>query len=130
MAYDEKLAAPIRQALHGRSDVVEKHMFGGVAFMVRGRMSCGVVGSSLMVRINPVQADALVREPHVRPMDFTGRPMRGFLFVDPPGIATAASLRKWIGQTTAYAEAQPKKGKRQPAARRKRPGGRHGGHSA
>ena len=118
MAYDEKLAARIRTALQDRSDVVEKQMFGGVAFMVRGHMSCGVVGSSLMVRIDPSDADALMKEPHVRPMDFTGRPMRGFLYVDPPGIATAAALRKWIGRATAHAAARPKKEKKRPAARR------------
>ena len=109
MAYDEKLAARIRLALQTRRDVLEKHMFGGVAFMIRGHMSCGVVGSSLMVRLSPADADDLLQEPHARPMDFTGRPMRGFLFVDGPAIATAAALRWWINRATTYAESQPKK---------------------
>src|SRR5215510_3268986 len=98
MAYDEKLASRIRKELDRRSDVVEKHMFGGVAFMVRGHMSCGAAGPSLMVRVDPTEGDGLLREPNVRPMDFTGKPMRGFLFVDAPAIATAATLRKWIGR--------------------------------
>jgi TfoX/Sxy family transcriptional regulator of competence genes len=111
MAYDEKLAARIRTALDTRADVVEQYMFGGIAFMVRGHMGCGVVGSTLMVRIDPEQAERLLKEPHARPMDFTGRPMRGFLFVDPPGIATSASLRKWLRRATDWAESQPPKTK-------------------
>ncbi len=117
MAYDEKLAARIRKVLHGRRDLVEMRMFGGVAFMVRGHMSCGVVGSELMVRVDPDEGDDLLRQPHVRPMDFTGRPMRGFLYVDPPGIATAPSLKKWVARATAHAEAQPPKVKSRPTAR-------------
>ena len=109
MAYDEKLAERIRAVLGGRKDVVEKQMFGGVAFMVRGHMSCGVSGSSLMVRIPPEAHDALLREPHARVMDFTGHAMRGFLFVDAPGIAAAAPLRKWVERATAYAESRPPK---------------------
>ncbi len=109
MAFDETLADRIRAVLDGRRDVVEKRMFGGVAFMVRGHMSCGIVGSSLMVRVDPEKAGRFLREAAVRPMDFTGRPMRGFLFVDPPGIASSASLRKWIGRATAHAEAKPRK---------------------
>ena len=120
MAFDETLAARIRAALPGRKDVVEKRMFGGVAFMVRGHMSCGVVGSSLMVRVDPEQADRFLREPGVRPMDFTGRPMRGFLFVDSPGIARTASLEKWIGRATAFAETRPEKKRANPSRSRGR----------
>jgi len=111
VAYDEKLAARIRKILQVRPDVVEQHLFGGVAFMVRGHMSCGVVGSTLMVRLDPADADRLLREPHARPMDFTGRPMRGFLFVDPPGLGTAAVLRKWVRRATDLADSKPLKGK-------------------
>ncbi|HYX21375.1 MAG TPA: TfoX/Sxy family protein [Thermoanaerobaculia bacterium] len=122
MAFDEALAARIRTALEGRNDVVEKRMFGGVTFMVRGHMSCGVVGSSLMVRVDPGQEEAFLREPGARPMDFTGRPMPGFLFVDPRGIAGAASLRKWVGRATAHAESKPRKVKAKPSPSRKRSG--------
>src|SRR5262249_44971072 len=104
MAFDEKLAARIRSVLKERKDVVEKQMFGGEAFMVRGHMSCGVVGSSLMVRVDVEQECEYLKEPSVRPMDFTGRPMRGFLFVDPAGIATSASLAKWVDRAIACAE--------------------------
>jgi len=109
MAYDERLAERCRLAMAGRPDVVEKHMFGGLAFMVRGHMACGIVGSTLMVRLPPETADGLLTEPHVRPMDFTGRPMRGFLYVDPPGIKAITALQKWIDRAAAYAEAQPRK---------------------
>ena len=119
MAFDETLAARIRAALGARKDVVEKQMFGGVAFMVRGHMSCGVVGSSLMVRVDPEHEDQFLQEPAARPMDFTGRPMHGFLFVDPPGIVSAASLRKWVGRATAHAEARPKKVKKKPSSPRR-----------
>ena len=120
MAFDEALAVRIRAVLKDRNDVVEKQMFGGVAFMVRGHMSCGIVGSSLMVRVDPTDAEALLREPAVRPMDFTGRPMHGFLYVDPPGIAGSSSLRRWVGRAVAHAETKPKKVRREPAAPRKR----------
>jgi TfoX/Sxy family transcriptional regulator of competence genes len=109
MAYDEKLAERIRTILANRPDVEERRMFGGVAFMVRGHMSAGVVGPTLMVRHGPQDADALLRKPHARPMDFTGRPMRGFLYVDPPGTKTAAALGTWIRRATAWAESQPPK---------------------
>jgi TfoX/Sxy family transcriptional regulator of competence genes len=111
MAFDQKLAARIRSVLEGRKDVVEKQMFGGVAFMMRGHMSCGVVGSSLMVRVDAAREGEFSRDPGARPMDFTGRPMPGFLFVDGPGIASKASLARWIGRATAYAETKPDKAK-------------------
>jgi TfoX/Sxy family transcriptional regulator of competence genes len=114
VAYDEKLAQRIRTILSSRRDVVERKMFGGIAFMIRGHMSCGIVGPTLMVRIDPDEEDRLLRLAHVRPMDFTGRPMRGFLYVDPPGIATAAALRTWTRRAAAWAESQPPK----PAAKR------------
>jgi len=121
MAYDEKLAERIRTILANRPDVEERRMFGGIAFMVRGHMSVGLIGPTLMVRHEPADAEALLREPHARPMDFTGRPMRGFLYVDPPGTSTAAALGAWIRRATVWAETQPPKaqGKR-PAARQRK----------
>jgi TfoX/Sxy family transcriptional regulator of competence genes len=109
MAFDEKLADRIRAVLSTHADVTERRMFGGIAFMVGDHMSCGVVGSSLMVRVNPDDGERLLQEPHARPMDFTGRPMRGFLYVDPPGIKTLASLGTWIRRATTWAESQPPK---------------------
>jgi TfoX/Sxy family transcriptional regulator of competence genes len=130
MAYDEALAERIRALLRNRRDVAERRMFGGVAFMIRGRMGCGIIGSTLMVRVDPDDADRLITTAHARPMDFTGRPMRGFLFVDPPGLATAAELRTWVRRAAAWADAQPPKapGTRDPAgsSRSKTGSGRRG----
>src|SRR5262245_8661924 len=120
MAFDENLAARIRRVLEKRKDVVEKRMFGGVAFMVRGHMACGVVGSSLMVRVGTDEEGDFLRETAARPMACTGRPMPGFLFVDPPGTAGAASLAKWVRRATGYAESRPKKTAKPPARRRKK----------
>src|SRR5262245_30858144 len=109
MAYDENLAKRVRGALAKRRDVVERKMFGGVAFMVRGHMSCGIVGETLMVRIDPGRESAMLQERGARPMDFTGRPMRGFLYIDPAGVAGSAALRKWVGRAVDFAESRPKK---------------------
>jgi hypothetical protein len=76
MAYDERLANRIRQAFDTRSDITERKMFGGLAFLYRGRMCCGIVGSDLMVRIPDDEFDAVMRGRHVRPMDFTGKLIR------------------------------------------------------
>jgi len=70
-------------------------MFGGVAFMVNGHMCCGVVGDDLVVRTGPDAHDEVVSEPHARPMDFSGKPMKGFVYVSAPGYKTAAALKKW-----------------------------------
>ena len=109
MAYDERLAARIRRLLADRSDVEEKKMFGGLAFMVRGHMCCGLVGSDLMIRVDPDSCEGLLREPHARPMDFTGRPMRGFLYIGGAGLSSAAALRRWVGRAVSHAAARPPK---------------------
>jgi TfoX/Sxy family transcriptional regulator of competence genes len=124
MPFDEKLAIRVRRVLDRRSDLEEKQMFGGLAFMIRGHMAVGILRSTLMVRVDAADQDELLDEPHTRPMDFTGRPMRGFLYVDPPGIATAPALKKWIAHGVRYAESRPVKTRvlkrRPPRARRPR----------
>jgi hypothetical protein len=94
-------------------------MFGGIAFMVAGRMACGLVGDTLMVRVGPGEYEALLDAPHVRPMDFTGRPMRGFLYVEPEGIDTPRALRTWIDRAVGFVETQPAR-----TVRRRNPAGR------
>jgi TfoX/Sxy family transcriptional regulator of competence genes len=122
MAFDEELARRVRRVLDGEGTVTEKHMFGGVAFMLRGHMCAGIVGDSLMVRTGSAYFEALLDEPHARPMDFTGRAMRGFLFVDPPGLTSAKDLRRWVGYGVATALALPKKSpKRKAKAARRGP---------
>jgi TfoX/Sxy family transcriptional regulator of competence genes len=109
MPYDEGLAHRIRDALDEREDVSEKKMFGGLAFLVRGNMCLGVIGDELMVRVGPdAYADAL-RQPHAREMDFTGRPMTGFVQVGVRGLASDASLRRWVARALEFASSLPRK---------------------
>lgn len=109
MAYDEMLAGRLRDALRGAGPVSEKKMFGGIAFMLNGNMCCGVVKDTLMVRVPPGQYEMMLKEPHVRPMDFTGRPLRGFVYVDPKGLRTDGALEKWLKRTLAFASSLPPK---------------------
>lgn len=107
MPYDERLAERVRAALRGRPGISEKRMFGGLAILVEGHMACGVVGSELMVRVGPdAEARALSRR-HARPMDFSGRPLRGFVFVSAQGLASARALRSWVEQGVAFARSLP-----------------------
>lgn len=115
MAYDEKLAARIRALLSDRDDVAERPMFGGLTFMLGGHMCCGVNRDELIVRLDPAEEEAALGRAHARPMDFTGRPMRGFVAVRPEGLKGPA-LKRWVGQAVAHAEALPPK---QPAGRRR-----------
>ena len=102
MAYDEHTADRIRKALAGKADFEEKKMFGGVAFMVRGHMTVGINKTSLMVRIGKDNHDEFVALPHAHVMDFTKKPMRGFLFVDPDGYQTDADLGAWLGRALEF----------------------------
>ena len=104
MAYDETLATRIRRILNG-PDVEERRMFGGLAFLIEGRMCCGAVGPDLMARVGAEAHEEAVREAHVRRMDFTGKPLRGFVYVSADGIRTAAALRTWIASGRRVAEA-------------------------
>ena len=97
MAYDETLADRIRRALGPRDDVTEKKMFGGIAFLLNGKMFCGIVGSDLMVRVGRERYEAALRKAHTRPMDFTGRPLPGYVYVSEAGCR-GASLANWIEQ--------------------------------
>jgi TfoX/Sxy family transcriptional regulator of competence genes len=109
MAYDEQLASRVRRVLAREGAFAEKAMFGGLAFLLGGRMCCGILGDRLMVRVDPDTYDALLRDPHASPMDFSGRAMRGFIFLDRDGVATAAALRKWVARAVTYVAAQPPK---------------------
>jgi TfoX N-terminal domain len=83
VAYDEDLANRVRTVLPAGEPVTERQMFGGLAFMLGGRMFCGIVKDALMARLGPEAAGRALGQPHVRPMDFTGRPMKGMVFIDP-----------------------------------------------
>ena len=108
MAYNEKLAARIRAILADRADVREQKMFGGLTFMVAGRMCCGVNGVELIVRLDPDREDKALAKPHARLMDLTGRPMRGFVTVQPEGLK-GAQLNQWVQEAVARAESLPPK---------------------
>jgi TfoX/Sxy family transcriptional regulator of competence genes len=109
MAYDEGVAQRVREALADERGVVEKKMFGGIAFMLRGNMCCGVVGEELMLRVGPDAYDQALAERHARPMDFTGRPMRGMVYVASRGFESDADLASWIGRATRFARSLPPK---------------------
>lgn len=96
MPYNEKLAERIRQAVGPRADVTEKKMFGGIAFLLNGKMFAGIVKDDLMVRVGPERYEAALAEAHVRPMDFTGKPMNGYVFVGSGGARTEKAIRKWV----------------------------------
>ena len=82
MAYDEGLAQRVREALSDRRGLSEKKMFGGLCFLVNGNMACGIVRDELMVRIGPAAYDHALAEPEAREMDFTGRALKGFVYVE------------------------------------------------
>jgi TfoX/Sxy family transcriptional regulator of competence genes len=109
MAYDEGLAERIRGELEGDDGLVEKKMFGGWALMLNGNMAVGVIKDDMVVRADPEQYDALLELPHARPMDFTGRPMKGWIYVAPEGLAEDADLRAWIARGVEYARSLPPK---------------------
>lgn len=124
MPYNERLAERVRVALAGQPDVAERKMFGGLAFMVGGKMCAGIVGDDLMVRTGAERYEAALRRPHARPMDFTGRVSRGMVYVGPAGTARSDSLRRWLDLAlTAAAEAEPSKSR----VRAARPGRRSSG---
>lgn len=96
MAYDEGLAERIRTVLLDTPGVVEKKMFGGIAFMLHDHMFCGVVDEMLMARVGVDNQASSLAQPHVRPMDFTGRPLKGYVYVDPDGIESDSALAYWV----------------------------------
>jgi TfoX/Sxy family transcriptional regulator of competence genes len=96
MSYDERLAARVRALLSGRRDVVEKRMFGGLCFMVNGAMCCGLTKTDFMVRVGPRDYENALAQPHARPMDFTGRPLKGMVYVSAQGLRNASVLAKWV----------------------------------
>jgi TfoX/Sxy family transcriptional regulator of competence genes len=109
MPYDLELAQRIRACLPAGHTLVEKKMFGGVAFMLSGNMLCGVVKDSLMLRVGKDAAKELLEKPHARPMDFTGKPMQAMIYVEPEGCSTDRQLSAWIEHAIAFVETLPPK---------------------
>ena len=110
MAYDEELAGRLRQQLAGESEVAEKKMFGGLAFLVRGNMAVAASGQGgVLVRVDPEQSEELVATSGARPMEMRGREMRGWLRVEADDVRTEQELARWVDLGVAYARSLPAK---------------------
>ena len=108
MAIDEGLAERIREVL-GAVRTTERKMFGGLAFMSRGHMFVGISREALMVRVGPAAYMESLRRPSAREMDFTGRPMKGYVFVDPPGFESDDALAYWVQAGLSFVATLPAK---------------------
>jgi hypothetical protein len=111
MAFDETLAARIRDALARKRGVEEKKMFGGVGYLLNGNLLVGVWKESLIVRLGPDDGDEALKEPHVREFDITGRAMKGWVLVGPEGVEDDEKLTDWIGRATRFVGTLPAKEK-------------------
>ena len=109
MAYDEGLAHRLDEHFEGRSGVEIKKMFGGLCFMVNGHMCCGIVGDTLMARVGPARYDECLSHAHAREMDFTGKPMKGMIYVSPEGIESDEDLIYWVGLCERFVGSLPPK---------------------
>jgi len=109
MAFDEGLAERIREHTEFDPSISERTMFGGLCFMSGGNMSFGVLGSEIMVRVGPDAYAAALELPHAREMDFTGRSMRGMVYVDADGISEDDDLEAWLQRGLMYARSLPPK---------------------
>jgi hypothetical protein len=114
MPYDENLADRVRDALAGDPDVTERKMFGGLAFLLNEHMFDGIVGSELMVRLEHDAVQRALERDHVREMDFTGRPAKNMIFIQPAGLRGAA-LKQWITAAADHARPLPPKHRARPA---------------
>jgi TfoX/Sxy family transcriptional regulator of competence genes len=110
VAYDEKLADRIRDLLSSESDLTEKKMFGGLAFLIGGNMAVAASGQGgVLVRVDPAQSDALVATTNARPMEMRGRAMQGWLRVDAEDLRTQRELAKWVRLGMTFARTLPPK---------------------
>ena len=110
MAYDEVLAARIRELVGGGPDVTEQKMFDGLAFLVGGNMAVAASGQGgILVRVDPDESEALVAKTGARPMEMRGREMRGWIRVDPEHVRTKRALATWVERGTSYARSLPPK---------------------
>ena len=109
MAYDEGTAERLREVLAERDGVSERKMFGGLAFMLNGHMTVGLSNDDLMVRVGAEKHEEALAQPHARKMDFTGRPMKGYVFVDAEGYAEDEGLEAWVERGVNYTLTLPPK---------------------
>ena len=109
MAYDEKLADRLRGTLEGVASVEEKKMFGGLCFMVRGHMACGIAKGELMVRVGKDAYEKALTKKHAKEMTFTGKAIKSMIYVDPAGFRTKKQLSGWVAMGVSHAESLPPK---------------------
>jgi hypothetical protein len=110
VAYDEDLANRIREVLADETGVVEKKMFGGLAFLIGGNMAVSASGQGgLLLRCDPEHTDALVAKPHAARFEMRGRAMDGWLRIDPDGVSTKRELKRWVDVGVKYARSLPPK---------------------
>ena len=116
MSFDPGLAERVRELLGNRPGISERRMFGGLAFMLHGHMFVGLMESTLMARVGPDRhADALA-QPHTRAMDFTGKPMKGYIYVDPQGLGDDKNLQAWVEWCAGFVATLPAKLPKAPKA--------------
>ena len=108
MAFDERLAKRIRRVLENKQAISERKMFGGLAFLRKGKMFCGVLGSDLVLRLGSEQAESVLQQASVRPMDFTGRAMKGYVYVAPDGLKTDRALKTFLHQAISFTSSLPR----------------------
>lgn len=117
MAFDRALAERMRDLLLPRQGIAEKKMFGGLAFMFNKYMFVGILGDTLMARVGPEAYAAALQQPHVREMDFTGKPLKGYVYVAAAGIEADVALAQWVDRCARFVESLPPK---RPAMPKKR----------
>ncbi len=120
MAFDEEVADRVRGAVASHDGLSERKMFGGLCLMVNGNMFAGIIGDELMLRVGPQRFEELLAKPGARPMDFTGRPMNGYLYVSPHAFATDKALSTWLEDALGFVETLPAKQPGQKASKRKK----------
>jgi TfoX/Sxy family transcriptional regulator of competence genes len=109
MAYDKQLVTRIRKLLHNKTGIEEKKIFGGLTFLVRGNMACGVTDDVLVVRVGRDHYEQALRVPHARACDLTGRPLKGMVMVDPTGVESSGDLQAWVERGVRFASSLPHK---------------------
>lgn len=109
LAFDEGLAERIRDLLRDRSGVTEKKMFGGLAFLLRGHMFIGISGENLMARVGADGYESALKQAHTRVMDFTGKPMKGYVYVEVAGYESDESLAQWVNVCAEFVATLPPK---------------------
>lgn len=109
MAYDENLADRVQKIMAPIPNMVAKKMFGGIGYLVNGNMAFGIIGESLIVRVGPVRYQEALSQPHTSVFDITGRPMTGWVVVDPQAFGSDGALKSWLGVGVDFVATLPAK---------------------